>query len=217
VKEKVMRSVEFGVIADTHVYDKETRLPSVLVDALEGVDFIIHAGDISTPAVLKELEKIAPVKAVVGNKADDVRFFKGTLPETLSFDIEGVRFIVTHGARSLDYRLESFLGKDPLGGNLLQQSAYMVKKALKQVGLKRASNLRIAKRLYKEFTNKADCIIFGHSHTPFADYIGSIFFLNPGDAQYTRKEIIHVVILRVKEQKIEHELIDLNVVKNEKR
>lgn len=210
-----MKSVEFGVIADTHVYAKETKLPHSLVEALSGVDFIIHAGDISTPAVIRELEKIAPVKAVLGNKADDLRFFKGKLPERLIFNAGGVRVVVTHGATPFEQSFESFLGRGPSEGELPQQYAYRVKKILKAFGVKKVSNKRIVRRLLKEFAGQADCVIFGHSHTPFADFAGGILFFNPGDAQYTRDEVIHMGILRVKEKKIEHELIELNLSRNE--
>ena len=51
-----------GVISDTH----GTLVPEAL-NMLTGVDMIIHAGDIDTPAVLGELQRIAPVVAVKGN------------------------------------------------------------------------------------------------------------------------------------------------------
>lgn len=54
--------VRIGVISDTHGY-----LNANAVKSLEGVDLIVHAGDIDTPEVLIMLQKIAPVKAVRGN------------------------------------------------------------------------------------------------------------------------------------------------------
>lgn len=206
-----MRPIKFGVIADTHVYDKKTKLPSALVKVLKNTDFIIHAGDISTPAVLRELEKIAPVKAVLGNKTDDLVFFRGKLPEKLIFDVGKVRVAITHGALPLERSLESFLGKEPSRGTLAQQLAYKLKSTLKTLGVKKVSNRQIVKRLLKEFRGKADCVIFGHSHIPFVDYIDDTLFLNPGDAQYTRKKIIHLGTILVKEGKIEPRLIDLAV------
>ena len=217
IKKKTMRSVKFGVIADTHVYDRETKLPLALARALKGVDFIVHAGDISTPAVIRELAKIAPVKAVLGNKADDLRFFKEKLPEKLIFNIGEVRIAVTHGATPSERSLESFLGRRPLKGTPAQRLAYKVKSGLKTFGVKRVSNKRIIKRLLKEFKNQADCVIFGHSHIPFADYIDGVFFFNPGDAQYVRKKTIHWGILRIRGKKIEYELISFDLSENEKR
>jgi uncharacterized protein len=55
-------SLTAGVISDTH----GVLIPEAL-KMLLGVDLIIHAGDIDTPAVLNELNRIAPVVAVLGN------------------------------------------------------------------------------------------------------------------------------------------------------
>ena len=51
-----------GVISDTH-----GLLRPQAVQALEGVELIIHAGDIGDPKILRALKRIAPVHAVRGN------------------------------------------------------------------------------------------------------------------------------------------------------
>ena len=51
-----------GVISDTH-----GRLPDSVAGVFEGVDLIIHAGDIGEPDILAALEEIAPTIAVRGN------------------------------------------------------------------------------------------------------------------------------------------------------
>jgi len=51
-----------GVISDTH-----GLLRPEAVAALAGVDQILHAGDVGTPAVLDALRTIAPTTAVRGN------------------------------------------------------------------------------------------------------------------------------------------------------
>ncbi|PKN24952.1 MAG: YfcE family phosphodiesterase [Deltaproteobacteria bacterium HGW-Deltaproteobacteria-21] len=51
-----------GVISDTH-----GLLRTSVIDALDGVSLIIHAGDIGSKQVLTELRKIAPLVAVRGN------------------------------------------------------------------------------------------------------------------------------------------------------
>ncbi|MCX7044490.1 MAG: metallophosphoesterase family protein [Candidatus Sumerlaeota bacterium] len=51
-----------GVLSDTH-----GRLPSAILRAFEGVEVIIHCGDVGGDEVLSELATIAPVKAVCGN------------------------------------------------------------------------------------------------------------------------------------------------------
>lgn len=51
-----------GVISDTH-----GQLRPEAIDALKGVDLIIHAGDSGGEAILSELARIAPLHAVRGN------------------------------------------------------------------------------------------------------------------------------------------------------
>ncbi len=51
-----------GVISDTHGLLRPEAL-----DALSGVELIVHAGDVGTAEVLSELSHIAPVYAVRGN------------------------------------------------------------------------------------------------------------------------------------------------------
>lgn len=55
-------SIAIGVISDTHGH-----LAPVALQAFEGVERIVHAGDIGGPEILDRLRKVAPVSAVRGN------------------------------------------------------------------------------------------------------------------------------------------------------
>ncbi len=85
-----------GVIADTHIPDRVGALhPDILPTFKEvGVDMIIHAGDISSPEVLHQLEEVAPVQAVQGNR--DWWRFKN-LPAVKVITIKDVKILITHG------------------------------------------------------------------------------------------------------------------------
>ena len=78
-----------GVISDTH-----GRLPSAILRAFEGVEAIIHCGDVGSDEVLNELELIAPVKAVSGN-VDGSPTKRMPLSRIEEFD--GRIIAVTHG------------------------------------------------------------------------------------------------------------------------
>lgn len=56
-----------GVLSDTHVPKRGARLPDVVLRHFEDVELILHAGDLSTLAVLDQLSAYAPVEAVQGN------------------------------------------------------------------------------------------------------------------------------------------------------
>jgi putative phosphoesterase len=54
--------MKIGVVSDTHGLMRPEVSP-----ALNGVDHILHLGDVGSPAILKELQQIAPVHAIRGN------------------------------------------------------------------------------------------------------------------------------------------------------
>jgi uncharacterized protein len=86
---------QFGVISDTH-----GLLRPEAVDALEGVELILHAGDVGAEHVLRELEAIAPVKAVRGNV--DRIGEHGRLPITEIVDVAGRLVCLVHILEELD-------------------------------------------------------------------------------------------------------------------
>lgn len=55
-----------GVVSDTH-----GLLRDRVVEILSGCRRILHAGDVGDPAVLEQLERVAPVSAVRGNVDTD--------------------------------------------------------------------------------------------------------------------------------------------------
>lgn len=78
-----------GVISDTH-----NHLYREVKELLEGVDHIVHAGDICVPQLLAELRGIAPVTAVRGNC--DLGSWAGALPSRAEFELGGTRILVAH-------------------------------------------------------------------------------------------------------------------------
>jgi len=64
------------------------------VRELERADLILHAGDVVTMAVLRELEAYAPVEAVFGNM--DEPGLQAALPERRVVEIEGARIGLVH-------------------------------------------------------------------------------------------------------------------------
>lgn len=77
-----------GLIADTHGLIRDAALR-----ALEGVDLILHAGDVGARSVLDALAAVAPVHAVLGN----VDLPDGTLQAAIDREFDGVRLHVSHG------------------------------------------------------------------------------------------------------------------------
>lgn len=102
-----------GLISDTHIGYPGDILPSHIkggsrgvaletlpvevLEALRGVDLILHAGDIYMPSVLDELESVAPVMAAWGD--DDVAVDFGAdkrLKKRHTLVFNGVTLWLTH-------------------------------------------------------------------------------------------------------------------------
>lgn len=84
-----------GVISDTH-----GLLRPQAMRALEGVELIIHAGDVGGPEILAALEEIAPVLAVRGNIDQDN--WAAKLPVTRVVEVGGAHLYILHDLHLLD-------------------------------------------------------------------------------------------------------------------
>ena len=138
--------MRIGIVGDTHVPDRAACIPPAALDALRGVDLILHAGDVSSPAVLDELRRIAPVLAVQGNNAGDRRNFDPPLPRRIVVRVNGYRIGLIHGVQSLPQRVRDFtVGK---------------------LGYKHLLAEPIGRLALRQF-DEVDAIIFGHIHWPW--------------------------------------------------
>ena len=78
-----------GVISDTHGY-----LNPQIPELLQGVEHILHAGDIGSSVIIDELSRIAPVTAVRGN--NDRTGPASYYPETITLELAGLNILLTH-------------------------------------------------------------------------------------------------------------------------
>jgi putative phosphoesterase len=166
-------------------------LPPAVFDLLAGVDLILHAGDLSDPAILVELRRVAPVQAVRGNLhlqapwPNDQR-----LPLTLDLEIKGRRTVVTHGHISL---WKSFLEK--LWMFVPDHHRHL--------------NRILAKRVARAFPG-ADVYVFGHTHQALVERWEGALFVNPGAVCPTRRKVSSVARLQVMAGGAEAEILPLD-------
>ena len=59
--------MRIGLLSDTHVPQAASKLPVEVERAFDGVELILHAGDIFDSSALDQLERIAPVLAARGD------------------------------------------------------------------------------------------------------------------------------------------------------
>jgi len=84
-----------GVISDTH-----GLLRPEAMEALRGVEHILHAGDVGDPTILDSLRELAPVTAISGNV--DVEGPCSRLPATEVVTLHGHTFYMLHDRHALD-------------------------------------------------------------------------------------------------------------------
>ena len=94
-----------AVIADTHLPRGARRIPDACREWLREADLILHAGDLTAPSVLEDLERIGPpVVAVHGNV--DAEELRRRLPEQTVVTAEGARIAMVHDAGPAKGRLD---------------------------------------------------------------------------------------------------------------
>lgn len=84
-----------GVISDTHGLVRPQA-----IEALRGVELILHAGDVGNPGVLEALNGIAPVVAVRGN--NDKGEWAEELPDWEVVEIGEVSVYMLHDLKEID-------------------------------------------------------------------------------------------------------------------
>jgi hypothetical protein len=89
-----------GVISDTHGLLRPEAL-----QALQGAEHILHAGDVGDPQILTALAKIAPVTAIRGNI--DEGGTCGHLPATELIVLGGRSIYMLHDVKKLDLNPEA--------------------------------------------------------------------------------------------------------------
>lgn len=143
--------MKIAVVSDTHGYF-DPRLKKLL----EGVDSILHAGDVGSQEVLDELRQIAPVHAVRGNV--DLAALK--LPPSLTLRFEGVQVELRHSLEVPQTELEHWADGALLG---------------------RMQPERLEAFL-KAFAETTHVVMFGHSHKACLVTLRHVLFFNPGSA-----------------------------------
>jgi putative phosphoesterase len=171
--------MRIGLISDTHM--SSGQLPRAILNALQGVDLILHAGDLVTLAVLRHLEAIAPVTVVQGNM--DMPGIRLSLPSKTRVEVEGHRIGLLHGHHV------------PHANRVLSPPIDF--EAMHDY-------------LLSEFQDdEVDCIVYGHTHQAHIETYRDVLFINPGSATRGKDGQRTVGLLTVGRNQIQGEIIQL--------
>jgi hypothetical protein len=179
--------VTIGVISDTHIPDRARGLNPRVIPIFQQarVDAILHAGDVSTSRVLKELGRVAPVHAVRGNR-DWVALRR--LPSSLRLTFDGVEIGLAHGhGRWWNY--------------LIDRVDYDL----------RGYRLELFQPRLLETFPDVQAIVFGHIHRPINHRVDGVLLFNPGSPHFPDEENIppSIGLLHIQAGAVEGEIINL--------
>ncbi len=146
--------MKIGLVSDTHVPTSLPRLPEALLARLEGVDAILHAGDLVQLRVIDVLHGIAPTTAVAGNM--DPPEVARVLADSEIVRIGGRTIGLKHGHQphALQNRYRGRGDDDPAMELFYQAMAAQLP--------------------------DAEIVVFGHFHTPAVKRWRDRLFVNPG-------------------------------------
>lgn len=104
--------MRIGLLTDTHLPGEQRELWPEVRSAFEGVDLILHGGDIVMPSVLDWLEELAPTLAARGN--NDLGWDDPRMQDVQWLDVEGYRIAMVHDMepeeRPIDELTRRYLG-----------------------------------------------------------------------------------------------------------
>lgn len=158
--------MKIGVIADTHIPDRARWLNPRVLDIFQEkkVEVILHAGDVSAPYVLRQLEEVAPVYAVRGNRD---WLWLSHLPRARCLEFAGVKVGLAHGHGGW---------KDYLADRL-----YLL--------FHDYQHEMLLPRLLEAFPGTR-VIVFGHGHVPMNSWINGQLLFNPGSPHFPQTKRI---------------------------
>jgi uncharacterized protein len=99
--------VRIGLLSDTHLPGERRALWEEVRMAFEGVDLILHAGDVVHPMVLDWLQEIAPVLAAEGN--NDLLWDDRRMAPIQKLEIDGWRLAMIHDMESEERPIEQLV------------------------------------------------------------------------------------------------------------
>jgi putative phosphoesterase len=150
--------VKIGVLSDTHIPDLMPSLPPQIEQVFEGLDIILHVGDICRLDTLQQLEDEFTITMAVAGERDSSEA-KRYLEDKKVVRFGNRKVGMIHGHQG--EQAEKWWGA--LRGKFARTSPY--------------------ERLYRYVEGQfegVDCIVFGHSHHPYVKVRNGILLFNPG-------------------------------------
>lgn len=159
--------VKIGLISDTHVPSMGPTPPAEVLRAFEGVELILHAGDLYTYACIEWLQQLAPVEA---SSSAFAGVGEGMPRVSDSVVVEAGGHVI-----GLVHKLElTPLGDEVFPGELARWPA-------------RAS---LPDEVADVFGRPVDIVVFGYTHEAMVEEHAGILFVNPGSPNMRKQSMV---------------------------
>ena len=151
----------------------DTQVPSAELSpkvkaAFEGVDLILHAGDILVPSCLDYLEEIAPVKAVETGAERQLRGDSRVVEHHRVVEVEGHSIGIVH-----ELSIPPITALEILPGVI--DKSY-------------PADASLPNSLEEVFGAPVDIVVYGFSHISLVEEHKGILFINPGKRYVAQPE-----------------------------
>ena len=186
--------MKIGLISDTHAAGNGHNIPETILQALAGVDLILHCGDLECLGVLDYLETVAPVLAVRGYE-DPMEPGDRLARITRVVQVEGVSIGMIHDIQWPGPRIV------PAGDGSTLEFPEGDPDEL----------------MAKKFGQPVNAVIFGDTHHELIQQYGGVLLVNPGSPTYPAKnhasrELGTIGMLDVENGTVTARLIDLQAL-----
>jgi putative phosphoesterase len=158
--------MKLGLISDTHIPSMGDEPPPQVITAFEGVDLILHAGDIYVQSCLDWLARIAPVEAA-GSWFTSGSEGAPRTGSSLVVQVEGHSIGLIHKLELLPLPDETFPGSIA----------------------KYPADESIAAELEEIFGEPVDIVVFGYTHEAMVETHQDVLFVNPGSPTMVKQSV----------------------------
>lgn len=184
-------TTKIGIISDTHIPSMGPEPPQEIIPAFEGVDLIIHAGDVYIDSCIEWLARIAPVKSASSGFAAGVEAAP-RLSAPLIVEAEGHTIGVIHKLELIAYPDDIYPGS---------LSRYPAHKSIRN-------------ELIEIFGQPVDIVVTGYTHEAMVETHEDTLLINPGSPTMVGQimKMGHVAILDLTDGAIGAHIVDLKAI-----
>ncbi|MSQ14701.1 MAG: metallophosphoesterase [Dehalococcoidia bacterium] len=184
--------MKIGLISDTHIPSMGKEPPPEVARIFEGVDLILHAGDIYTDDCIKWLERIAPVEATT-SWASSTREAAPRVNNPIIVEAVG------HSIGLVHQLFLKRLADDVMPGVIAKRLP---------------PGESIPRELEEIFGKPVDIVVFGYTHDAMIETHQGVLFVNPGSPTMVKqvRKIGTVAILELTPESQEARIIQLTTL-----